>query len=143
THQPAGEIIDEIDSTLVNRCLSSIAARLTAKVFRTHHATRVAESYLNSEDLRGREESEKLYHAKFANPKAAEFCNHQRTVPKNWEDSLKKRKESLKELESREKRDEKRIGRLKMEISIQMQTKNYNLNTATKNYIDPRLYKSW
>ncbi|TLY04799.1 MAG: hypothetical protein E6K95_02185, partial [Thaumarchaeota archaeon] len=42
-----------------------------------------------------------------------------------------------------EKRDEKRIRRLKMEISLQMQTKNYNLNTALKNYIDPRLYKSW
>src|SRR5207253_10284475 len=89
------------------------------------------------------EESDKLYQSKFANLKAAEFCNHQRTVPKNWEGSLEKKKERLKELESREKRDEKKIGRLKMEISLQMQTKNYNLNTALKNYIDPRLYKSW
>src|SRR5438445_6020107 len=141
--QPGSEIFDGINSSMVNHFLSGIAAGLTAKVFRTHHATLVAESYLKAEDLRGKEESQKLYHAKFANLKAAEFCNHQPTLPKNWEDSLKKRKESLKELESREKRDEKRIGRLKMEISLQMQTKNYNLNTALKNYIDPRLYKSW
>ena len=141
--QSGREVFDGINSSMVNHFLSGIAAGLTAKVFRTHHATRVAESYLKTEDLRGREEPEKLYHAKFANLKAAEFCNHQRTVPKNWEDSLKKRKDSLKELESREKRDEKRIRRLKMEISLQMQTKNYNLNTALKNYIDPRLYKSW
>jgi len=120
-----------------------IVGGLTAKVFRTHHATRVAESYLKTEDQRGKEEVDKLYHAKFANLKAAEFCNHQRTVPKNWEDSLAKKKERLKELESREKRDDKRIRRLKMDISLQMQTKNYNLNTALKNYIDPRLYKSW
>ena len=141
--QPGREIFDGINSSMVNRFLSGIAAGLTAKVFRTHHATLVAESYLKAEDLRGKEESQKLYHAKFANLKAAEFCNHQRTVPKNWEDSLKKRKESLKELESRQKRDERRITRLKTEISLQTQTKNYNLNTTLKNYIDPRLYKSW
>ena len=141
--QPGREIFDGINSSMVNRFLSGIVAGLTAKVFRTHHATLVAESYLKTEDLRGGEESDKLYHAKFANLKAAEFCNHQRTVPKNWEGSLEKKKERLKELESREKRDEKKIGRLKMEISLQMQTKNYNLNTALKNYIDPRLYKSW
>jgi DNA topoisomerase-1 len=141
--QGGREIFDGINSKMVNRFLSGISAGLTAKVFRTYHATRVAELYLKTEDRRGKEESEKLYHAKFANLKAAEFCNHQRTVPKNWEDSLEKRKESLKEQESREKRDEKRITRLKMEISLQMQTRNYNLNTALKNYIDPRLYKSW
>ncbi|HLQ03186.1 MAG TPA: DNA topoisomerase I, partial [Nitrososphaerales archaeon] len=141
--QSSREVFDGINSNMVNRFLSGIVAGLTAKVFRTHHATRVAESTLKAEDVRGKDDAEKLYHAKSANLMAAEFCNHQRTIPKNWEESLAKKKERLKELESLEKKDDKRIRKLRMEIDLQVQTKNYNLNTALKNYIDPRLFKSW
>ncbi len=141
--RPEKEVFDGINSSMVNRYLSGVVPSLTAKVFRTHHATRVAESLLKSEDVRKREDAEKLHQAKLANLKAAEFCNHQRTIPKNWEESLAKKKERLEELQSREKKDEKRIKKLKMEIDLQVRTKNYNLNTALKNYIDPRVYKSW
>ena len=30
-----------------------------------------------------------------------------------------------------------------MELDFYQRTKNYNLNTALKNYIDPRVYKAW
>jgi DNA topoisomerase-1 len=136
-------VFDDIDSTSVNRFLSSILPGLTAKVFRTHHATLVAEQYLRSTDVREKDEVEKLYHAKMANLEAAIFCNHQRTVPKNWESSLEKKKQKLEELRSREKRDEKRLKKLMLDIDLQLKTKTYNLNTALKNYIDPRVYKSW
>lgn len=140
---PGQLVFDGIDSTRVNRFLSSILPGLTAKVFRTHHATLVAEQYLRSKDLRDKDELEKLYHAKMANLEAAVFCNHQRTVPKNWESSLEKKKQKLEELKAREKRDEKRMKKLMLDINLQMKTKTYNLNTALKNYIDPRVYKSW
>src|SRR5712692_5876732 len=117
--QSSREVFDGINSNMVNRFLSGIVAGLTAKVFRTHHATRVAGSTLKAEDVRGKDDAEKLYHAKFANLMAAEFCNHQRTIPKNWEESLAKKKERLKELESLEKKDDKRIRKLRMEIDLQ------------------------
>jgi len=140
---PGKEVFDGVNSSMVNRFLSGVVPSLTAKVFRTHHATQAAESLLRSETLRDGDDFEKLYEAKVANLKAAEFCNHQRTIPKNWEESLAKKKERLRELRSREKKDEKRIKKLKMEIDLQVKTKNYNLNTSLKNYIDPRVYKSW
>ena len=136
-------IFDDISSNMVNRFLSKIVAGLTAKVFRTHHATYVAEAYLKASDVRKKDEQEKVYHAKMANLEAAKFCNHQRTIPKNWEQSLEKKKEKLNELQNGKKKDEKRIRKMTMDIDLQVKTKNYNLNTSLKNYIDPRLYKSW
>jgi len=141
--KPGKEVFDGINSNMVNRFLSGIVRGLTAKVFRTHHATQAAESFLRSEDVRGGDDFEKLYQARLANLRAAEFCNHQRTIPKNWDESLAKKRERLRELQSREKVDQKRVKRLKMDIDLRLKTKNYNLNTALKNYIDPRLYKSW
>ena len=36
---------------------------------------------------------EKLYHAKLANLEAAIMCNHKRTIPKTFEQSLQKKRE--------------------------------------------------
>jgi DNA topoisomerase-1 len=91
--------------------------------------------------VRGADDLEKLYHAKEANLQAAIFCNHQRTPPKTWEESLKKKQQRLDEALA--KHDEKRIAKLRRELEFFRRTKNYNLNTAMKNYIDPRLFKSW
>jgi DNA topoisomerase-1 len=84
---------------------------------------------------------DKLYHAKEANLQAAIFCNHQRTPPKTWEESLKKKRQRLDE--ARFKGDSKRIAKLQRELDFFTRTKNYNLNTSMKNYIDPRVVKSW
>lgn len=136
-------IFDDINSGMVNRFLSRIVPGLSAKVFRTYHATQIAETYLRLNTVKEKEPPEKLHLAKMATLEAAKFCNHQRTIPKNWEQSLEKKRERLRALEGREKRDIKRIKRLRMEIDLQVKTKNYNLNTPLKNYIDPRVYKSW
>ena len=39
---------------------------------------------------------EKLYHAKLANLEAAIMCNHKRTIPKTFEQSLQKKRDTLK-----------------------------------------------
>ena len=44
-------------------------------------------------------EFDKLYEAKLANLDAAIKCNHKRTPPKTFEQSLQKKEERLKELE--------------------------------------------
>jgi DNA topoisomerase-1 len=137
------EIFDGINSNSVNRFLSSIVPGLTAKVFRTYHATRVVQEFLKKRDMRNSDEIEKLHYAKLANLEAAIFCNHQRTPPKNWEQSLEKKLQKLSELKSSAKDMSARIKKLELDIDLRMKTKTYNLNTSLKNYIDPRVYKAW
>lgn len=87
------QIFDKIDSTHVNKFLGSIVPGLTAKVFRTYHATNAVRTYLQREGNLAREEPNyrKEYIAKLANLEAAIVCNHKRTPPKNWQESLAKR----------------------------------------------------
>ena len=138
---PEQEIFHDVSSGLVNQFLSSVVPGATAKVFRTYHATAKAREVLGSRDMRNAEDLDKLYHAKEANLQAAMFCNHQRTPPKTWEESLRKKKQKLEEARARS--DAKRAARLQRELKFYERTKNYNLNTSMKNYIDPRVIKSW
>jgi DNA topoisomerase-1 len=140
---PETVIFHHVNSAMVNQFLSSVVSGATAKVFRTYHATAKTEEVLRSRDMRNAGGIDKLYHAKEANLRAAMFCNHQRTPPKTWEQSLEKKKAKLEEAKARTRPDEDRIRRLEMELDFYKRTKNYNLNTSMKNYIDPRVYKSW
>lgn len=140
---PDAEVFHNVSSGLVNQYLSSIVPGVSAKVFRTYHATAKTEEALRSRDLRRAEDLDKLYHAKEANLAAAVFCNHQRTPPKSWDESLRKKKDKLQAARSAAKPDAERIKKLEREVDFFVRTKNYNLNTSLKNYIDPRIYKSW
>ncbi|HYB75341.1 MAG TPA: LAGLIDADG family homing endonuclease, partial [Nitrososphaerales archaeon] len=140
---PETEIFHEVTSNMVNQFLSSIVPGLTAKVFRTWHATDTAKRTLESKSAEGMDEIDKLYHAKEANLQAAIFCNHQRTLPKSWQTSYEKKKLKLEEVRAREKKDDNRLKKLERELDFYARAKNYNLNTSLKNYIDPRIYKAW
>ena len=139
--KPEDEIFDVVTSSMVNRFLSGIVRGLTAKVFRTYHATVEAERSLQRKDMKEADELEKVYFAKEANLAAAEFCNHKRTPPTNWDESLKKKEQKL--AEYRAKGKEAMARKMAMNVEFTKKTKDYNLNTSLKNYIDPRVYKSW
>jgi DNA topoisomerase-1 len=98
--QPGDQLFDKIDSTHVNRFLGSIVEGLTAKVFRTYHATHAVRTVLLRDgnvatDTPG---YRKEYIAKLANLEAAIVCNHKRTPPKTWQESLAKREVELQRL---------------------------------------------
>jgi len=139
--KPDEKIFHDVDSGMVNAFLSSIVPGTSAKVFRTHHATAKADEALRSRDLSSADDLVKLYHAKEANLTAAVFCNHQRTPPRTWDESHQKKRQKVDE--ARAKGDAKRLRKLEKELDFFERTKNYNLNTSLKNYIDPRVYKSW
>jgi DNA topoisomerase-1 len=141
--KPETEIFHDVTSGLVNQFLSSIVPGLSAKVFRTWFATDTAKHALESKSVEGMDEIDKLYVAKEANLKAAIFCNHQRTLPKTWEQSYEKKRQKLEEVKAKGKKDDKRLKKLEAELDFYVRTKNYNLNTSLKNYIDPRVYKRW
>jgi DNA topoisomerase I len=182
---PKDEIFDNITSRHVNQYYSSIVKGLTAKVFRTYLATAVVKKYLVAHDnIKGKSATEKIYHAKLANLEAAMMCNHKRTIPKTFEESLQKKRDSLKKVEKEEvwkktqvtlkkleasepKTDtqkkskvkriktlndqvkkqkikhKERIEKLEFQINLSEKTKDYNIGTSLRNYIDPRVFKAW
>ena len=219
------EIFDGISSRHVNAYYSGVMKGLSAKVFRTYLASREVAQYLREHDgISGLSPAAKTYHAKMANLKAAVMCNHKRTIPKTFERSLQKRKESLRAARSaaRKVRDEARSARasapkpvsdaeaavksardelkkarsakgkaksararvkrleaqlkarrarlkkrkeqaarradrldaqagrrearaekLRLEVDFAGKTRDYNIGTSLRNYIDPRVFKSW
>ncbi len=150
--EPEDLVFDGITSESVNRFLGNAMKGLTAKVFRTHHATETVKDYLARHDGFKPEDPSfvKVYHAKMANLEAAIRCNHKRTPPKTWEASLDKKQQRLLELktktvktEKQKERLEQRIEKLKLDVDLQKNTRDYNLGTSLRNYIDPRVYKGW
>ena len=183
--KPKDEIFHDITSRHVNAYYSSIVKGLTAKVFRTYLATTVVKNYLKDHNnIKKKTDNEKLYHAKLANLEAAVMCNHKRTIPKTFEQSLQKKKDTLKKIntdkpwektnetlkkveeketktETQKKNKEKRIKtlndqirkqktkhkerveKLKLQIDLSEKTRDYNLGTSLRNYIDPRVFKAW
>src|SRR6266699_1437435 len=150
--RPEDLVFDGITSQHVNRFLNKAMRDLTAKVFRTHHATDTVQTYLRRHNSFKPEESPyvKLHHARVANLEAAIRCNHKRTPQKTWEGSLDKKQQRLAELKKRPSKTDKqkerlaeRMKKLKLDIELQRRTRDYNLNTSLRNYIDPRVYKNW
>ncbi len=183
--KPKDEIFDDITSRHVNAYYSSIVKGLTAKVFRTYLATTVVKNYLVEHDnMKGKTATEKLYHAKLANLEAAMMCNHKRTIPKTFEQSLEKKRNTLKKIENEEswkkteetlkkvessqpktdvqkkskgkriktlneqikkqkKKHKERLQKLELQIDLSEKTKDYNIGTSLRNYIDPRVFKAW
>ncbi|MEM2875013.1 MAG: hypothetical protein QW567_03225, partial [Candidatus Hadarchaeales archaeon] len=96
---PRDPIFEGIRSEDVNEFFGEVVPGLTAKVFRTYHATKAVKEYLSSATVGPEaEEVKKKYVAKMANLQAAITCHHKRKLPKNWRESLRKKMERLKAL---------------------------------------------
>ena len=134
--------------------------------------------------MKGKTANEKLYHAKLANLEAAMMCNHKRTIPKTFEDSLQKKRDTLKKVQKdqpakkanetikkvistkpktetqkktktkriktlneqiikQKQKHKERVEKLKLQIDLSEKTKDYNIGTSLRNYIDPRVFKAW
>jgi len=183
--KPKDEIFEDITSRHVNAYYSSIVNGLTAKVFRTYLATTMVKNYLKEHDnMKGKTPNEKLYHAKLANLEAAIMCNHKRTIPKTYEDTLENKRQTLKniskeqpwvktmealkksesmeaktdaqkknkakkiktlneQIKKQKEKHKERVEKLQLQIDLSEKTKDYNLGTSLRNYIDPRVFKAW
>jgi DNA topoisomerase I len=163
--KPSDPIFDGINSRKVNAFLQQIMPGLTAKVFRTCIATRVVQRELSKTKVdKNSLEAQKIYTAKKANLEAAITCNHKKGIdPKNpaakkalekFEESITKKKEAIAKLkadiaaknwktELQEKRLKEKIEKLQMQLILQQETRDYNLGTSLRNYIDPRIMKAW
>jgi len=138
-------VFDGIRSEDANAFLSEMVDGITAKVFRTYHASKAVKEYLENVKVKKDDpESYKKYLATMANLQAAIVCNHKRKLPKKWKESLEKKEERLKQLKLKKgKKTKEKIKEVKLKIELMKETKDYNLNTSLKSYVDPRIFYRW
>jgi DNA topoisomerase-1 len=147
-------LFEGIDSKTVSRFLSEKMPKLTAKVFRTWRCTKtVREELEKSGVVKEDPDYKKAYAAKMANFKVAEVANHKRKVPPTFDQRLEKKETNVKALEAQlvvkraagKKTEalENRVAKAKLDLKLTRLTKEYNLGTSLKSYIDPTAYVKW
>ncbi|MHB1296464.1 MAG: hypothetical protein ACYC4R_15910, partial [Anaerolineae bacterium] len=96
------QLFPGVSSHTVNVYLSSIQRGLTAKVFRTHHATAaVRDSLAAAAVKRDDPEYKKWEVATLANLEAARLCNHTKQATGNWEATQQRFEERRQRAEER------------------------------------------
>ena len=79
------QLFPDVSSRDVNAFLSEVLPGLTAKVFRTHHATQEVEQSLERSGVQTESpDYEKWQAVNLANIQAAKFCNHTKKAGVNW-----------------------------------------------------------
>jgi len=147
-------LFEGVDSKKVSRFLSEKMPGLTAKVFRTWRCTKtVKEELAKSGTVKEDPVYVKKFNAKMANLKVAEVANHKRKIPPSFDERLAKKEAKLKEMEAQLEQKkaegkktaslETRIEKAQLDIQLTRLTKEYNLGTSLKSYIDPTAYVEW
>jgi DNA topoisomerase-1 len=104
------QLFPEISSRNVNAYLSGILPGLTAKVFRTHHATFAVREFLEDSLVEADDpEHVKWEAANLANLEAAVLCNHTKKAPASWPRSRQRYKERRQKAEERVKTYRERL----------------------------------
>ena len=143
-----------IDSKKVARFLSEKMPKLTAKTFRTWRCTKTVKEELEKSGITKEDpDYKKTFAAKMANFKVAEVANHKRKIPPTFDQRVADKEANLKTLQAQLKAKkaegkkteslETRIERAKLDLELTKLTREYNLGTSLKSYIDPTAYVKW
>lgn len=81
----ADDLFDKINAGSLNDYLRSLMEGLTAKVFRTYNASFTLEKELMRKNVENLSLEDKVNYYDEANKQVAILCNHQKTVPKNFD----------------------------------------------------------
>ncbi|MCL2288552.1 MAG: DNA topoisomerase I [Candidatus Bathyarchaeota archaeon] len=147
-------LFEGIDSKKVSRFLSEVVPKLSAKVFRTWKCTKTLREELDQSGVTKEDpDYRKNYVAKMANLKVAEVANHKRKIPSTFDERLKQKEEKLKIMQAdfeTKKAEGKKVESLKariekatLDLELTRLTREYNLGTSLKSYIDPQAYVKW
>lgn len=147
-------LFEGIDSKTVSRFLSEKVPKLTAKVFRTWKCTKTVKEELEKSGVTKNDpDYKKNFAAKMANLKVAEVANHKRKIPPTYDQRVTEKEQKLKQmqhdLKAKKKEGKKtetaeaRIEKAKLDLELTKLTREYNLGTSLKSYIDPQAYVKW
>lgn len=152
-------VFDLITPNDVNKYLQGFMKGLTAKVFRTYHASNLFQKELKkiTKKYENYDEADKinllLDEFNKANAKVARLCNHQKNITKNTNKQIENLNKMIKKSQEklRKARKSKRtkpetikkmqdvIKKLKAKKVLKIELKNISLGTSKINYIDPRI----
>ena len=94
--EPSDNLFDLIDAQKLNDYLKSLMDGLSAKVFRTYNASFVLQQQLELKQFNIDDPiDDKVSYYNSANKRVAKLCNHQRTVPKNFDDKSQQMENEL------------------------------------------------
>ena len=156
--KPKDQLFNLIDATSVNNYLKSIDRDFTAKVFRTRLASSTMyeglKKFLNYK--KNATDEQKVADFNLVNRDVAIKLNHKKGITEAQKESIKKEEKKIKELKKKlkELKDEdakkEKIKKLQDSIKskeVKLKDRKENLGialeTSKKNYIDPRIVKSW
>eukprot|EP00808_Paulinella_micropora_P022529 g41298.t1 len=95
------DIFDQLNTSELNKHLSSLMPKLTAKVFRTYNASITLEAELKKQDVTPESmEAHKVLAYNKANREVAILCNHQKSVSKGHEGQMARMMEVQSNLEN-------------------------------------------
>lgn len=151
------ELFSGIASDDVNAYLKKISGmnELTAKVFRTHHASLTFQEQLDK--VRPKDDDDaKIIAYEQANSSVAKLCNHKKGVgvaAKKDKEAMKKLLDELEELQKKRKKAkkdgksvatiDKSIKAKKVAIAKKEANTDYACGTSKQNYLDPRITVSY
>jgi DNA topoisomerase-1 len=131
------QIFPSVGSTQVNRFLSGFDKDLTAKVFRTFHATlTMKEELRRSKAKRADPDFIKKEAVKRANLEVARVMNHTKQAPKGWSKSTDRYRERISKASDRIKKAEKQLTEKRKKLRAVKKKEKDNLamrqSTVTK-----------
>jgi DNA topoisomerase-1 len=106
--KPTDDVFNKLTTSSLNQHLGTIMPHLTAKVFRTYNASITLQQELEKPSDGGPgitvddTVNDKVLYYNRANRQVAILCNHQRSVPKQFDNQMEKMKEKLDDLEAEE-----------------------------------------
>jgi DNA topoisomerase-1 len=104
------QLFPAIDSGDVNAYLSEALPGLTAKVFRTHHATEAVRDSLSAAEVRASDPEHRKWAAlSLANLEAAMLCHHYKAAPANWRERRQRARE-------RQERAKERVTKYRAQV---------------------------
>lgn len=118
------QIFDLIDASDINKFLSECMPECTAKLFRTAIASQLfVDAFKEQKVTKGMTDREKLHAFDMANLAVAKKLNHQRAIPKNFNEQLEKMDTKIQEAIDKEQETKDKVE-LKIK-EIDKQTKKY------------------
>ncbi|HSJ55492.1 MAG TPA: DNA topoisomerase I [Anaerolineae bacterium] len=104
------QLFPDFSSRDVNAYLSGVLPGLTAKVFRTHHATMAVQRCLQESGVAAEDPDHKQWEAaNLANLEAAILCNHTKQEPATWTSSRKR-------FQERQENSKERVTKLRAQV---------------------------
>jgi DNA topoisomerase-1 len=134
------QLFPDIHSRNVNRYLSRALKGLSAKVFRTHHATQVVKRSLAESGVRARDPEYRKWHAVvMANLEAAMLCNHTKKYTGDWQSAEQRYQERLEKAKARRERYLAQLAEReeKLQVLVVEATSRRSIEQAKVSKIDP------